>query len=166
MKSVAALSIVSGILLSPAPGLADGKIRIRYDIYSERIRPEPAKVITSSHDQTIEFTGENTMNQSKVANYGSRTETETGSGKLGSTAELSGNTYGWKVGGPNKLTYHLSAPQNDIIASIVVTGKTCVFKMVNRLKPGFKEYLQWSTELKANATYSVFQYSNLSCTIE
>lgn len=157
-------------LLSAMPAWAQSgektTILIKYDIYSVRTSPGPEQVITSSHEDTLVLSGGNSIAQNNTITYGSERMQLQGDAKLGTSASASGHTYGWRVGGPNKLLYHVSAPQNDIIASVTVNGRSCTFQMVNKLKPGFKEYLQWSPQLKTNATYSVFRYSNLSCAIQ
>jgi len=163
-------TLLSIFLLSAMPALAQTAekttIQIKYDIYSVRTSPGPEQVITSSNQDTLVLNGRNSIEQSKDMSVGSERVQMQGSTTLGAQTSLSGNTYGWRVGGPNRLLYRVSAPQNDIIASITVNGKSCTFQMVNRLKPGFKEYMQWSLQLKANATYSGYRYSNLSCTIQ
>jgi len=80
--------------------------------------------------------------------------------------KISGTSQQFRIAGPNKLVGIFNTPQSQQILTILVTGKTCTISVINRLKPGFREYKLWSASLNSMAFYSQVNVTNTNCTIE
>jgi hypothetical protein len=142
------------------------KIHVTSKFYGVRVRPEPG-IVNTNVEGTLTLSGTNEVAVTNTASDGSSSRTVNGGKVAFGTAQTAGDATGaWHIAGPHKLVQIIDTPQNRTIATVVVTGKTCSYKVVLQLKPGSTEYKIFSTTLNAWAYYSQARLSNVTCTIQ
>jgi hypothetical protein len=168
MKAWNALPILLSLVAAlPAWGQSGEsiKIHVTYEFYGVRVRPEPGNVNTHA-DFTMTLSGTNEIAVTSTASDGSNSRTMSGKSTFGTIQSTGDTTGAFHIAGPHRLVGTSENPQSRGSASLVVTRKTCSYKIVQQLKPGSKEYKLFSLTLNAWAYYSQVRYSNFTCTIQ
>jgi hypothetical protein len=162
---IAALTLAGCCSVLPAHADDTVTIHVNYQKFSNRVRPNPGPA-TAKTDFTLVLSGKNDIKESGTVSSGNNSISGSTSTKFNTAVTGGERTLKWRVAGPNKIVAIIDYPQNQQIQTISVNGKTCTINVVDRLKPGFTEYMLWSASLNQIAYYDQVKFLGGSCTIE
>jgi hypothetical protein len=117
---------------------ADTQITAEFSAVYDRLRPDPLTNINLKNTLEVTLSGTSDVKESNTRDAGTMADNQKALKILGQKSPGDGSS--WTVAGPSRLERLVDAPQSITTMTIEVSGATCKFDVVFKLKPGFTEY--------------------------